>query len=149
MTTEGEGADYLDDAIRRGVAPPNITVLPYQPFDRLPEVLASADVLVVILEPEASQFSVPSKTLSYLCANRAILASIPASNPAARLLSSRSHAGVVAEPSDRSRFISLALQLASDAALRTQLGDAGREFAESNFVEAAVVDRFLNQIAHD
>ena len=73
-------------------------MLPYQPFDRLPEVLASADVLVVILEPEAGRFSVPSKTLSYLCAGRAVLGSMPATNPAARLLTERASPGSSPSP---------------------------------------------------
>ena len=146
VVSEGEGADYVKDAIHRGIAPPNISVFPYQPFDRLAEVLASADVLVVILEPEAGRFSVPSKTLSYLCASRAILASMPATNSAALLLTSRSHAGVVAEPDDRNGFISLAVHLASDGALRNRLGGAGRAYAERHFTESAVVGNFLDQI---
>lgn len=149
VVTEGEGADYISGAIDRGTAPRNITVLPYQPFDRLPEVLASADVLVVILEPEAGRFSVPSKTLSYLCAGRPILASLPAKNSAAQLLTARAHAGVVAEPSDRAGFISFAIRLASDEALRDQLGAAGRTFAETHFAEATVAKNFLDQLSED
>ena len=37
----------------------------FQPFEALPDVLGSADVLVAILEADAGVFSVPSKVLSY------------------------------------------------------------------------------------
>jgi colanic acid biosynthesis glycosyl transferase WcaI len=114
VVTEGEGAEYISSTMLRTDAPHNITVLPYQPFDRLPEMLAAADVLVVILEPEAGPFSVPSKTLSYLCAGRAVLGSMPATNPATRSLTERALAGLVAEPHDREAFCALAARLASD-----------------------------------
>lgn len=149
VVTEGEGAEFLGDALRGTTAPANLTLLPYQPFDRLPEVLASADVLVVLLEPAAGQFSVPSKTLSYLCAGRPVLASIPLNNAAAQLLTTRAMAGLVAEPADREGFCDLALQLASDSELREELGRNGREFAEEHFTENVVVDRFLQQIRSD
>ncbi|MCE0445535.1 hypothetical protein LT493_12320 [Streptomyces tricolor] len=49
-------------------------------------MLGTGDVLVVLLGPDAGQFSVPSKTLSYLCAGRPVLGLMPADNLAARLL---------------------------------------------------------------
>ena len=147
VVTEGEGADYIRAVLQRSGSPQNITVLPYQPFERLPEVLASADVLVVILEPEAGRFSVPSKTLSYLCAGRAILGSMPATNPSTQLLTERAGAGLVAEPADRQAFCALATRLASDDDERRRLGESGRRFAETHFTQDAVVSRFLEQIA--
>ncbi len=75
VVSEGPGADWLaehaapDDALR---------LLPYQPYDRLPEVLASADVLIAVLEPDAGVFSVPSKVLTYHCAARPLLVSVAA-----------------------------------------------------------------------
>ena len=41
-------------------------------------MLASADVLVALLETDAGAFSVPSKVLTSLSAGRPILAAIPA-----------------------------------------------------------------------
>ena len=50
-------------------------------------MMASADVLVAILEPDASRFSVPSKVLTYLCASRAIVGVLPPDNSVAEILS--------------------------------------------------------------
>ena len=61
-----------------------LTLLPFQPYERLPEVLGSGDVLVVLLEQDAGAFSVPSKTLSYLCAGRPVVGLMPSENLAAR-----------------------------------------------------------------
>ncbi|MGW0584766.1 glycosyltransferase family 4 protein, partial [Streptomyces sp. NPDC002920] len=64
----------------------DLTLLPFQPYGRLPEVLGSGDLLVVLLGADAGEFSVPSKTLSYLCAGRPVLGLMPADNLAAHLL---------------------------------------------------------------
>lgn len=147
VVSEGEGADLIAGQLQRGAAPNNISVLPYQPFDRLPEVLATADVLVVVLETDAGRYSVPSKTLSYLCARRPILASMPLDNDAAHLLTERAGAGLVAAPDNREQFLAHARQLARDRALREQLGDGGRRYAEAHFDEHAVAERFLALLA--
>ena len=45
-----------------------LELLDYQPYEQLPNMLATADVLVVVLESDASRYSVPSKALNYfLC----------------------------------------------------------------------------------
>jgi glycosyltransferase involved in cell wall biosynthesis len=145
VVSEGPGADWLD-VVRTQEDVENISVLPYQPFDRLPEVLASADVLVVLLDPSAGRYSVPSKTLSYLCAGRAILASVPADNSIARLVRDESGAGVVVRPDERDAFLREAVALATDPGLRATLGEAGRQYASSNFAEDVVITAFEQQL---
>ena len=83
VVSEGPGADWL---ATHGADEPGLRLLPYQPYERLPEVLASADVLVALLEPDAGSFSVPSKVLTYLCAGRPLLVSVSRDNLAARVV---------------------------------------------------------------
>jgi hypothetical protein len=71
-----------------------LTLLPFQPFECLPDFLASTDVLLVLLEADAGRFSVPSKILSYLCETRPVLGAVPSGNAATRTLTQRT-AGVV------------------------------------------------------
>jgi len=140
VVSEGLGATFLRDAARReGVA--NLRVLPFQPYERLPEVLASADVLVAILEPDAGVFSVPSKILSYMCAGRAILAALPSSNLAARVLEQAACA-VVVEPHDVDGFVGGATRLLADRSVRDVFGRAARHAAERAFDIAAITDKF-------
>ena len=84
VVSEGPAVDVLRDEAERLDVP--ITLLPFQPYERLPEVLGSGDVLVVLLDASAGAFSVPSKTLSYLCAGRPVLGLMPAENLAATLV---------------------------------------------------------------
>jgi glycosyltransferase involved in cell wall biosynthesis len=98
-------------------------------------------VLVVILEPDAGVFSVPSKVLSYHCAGRPMLASIPADNLAARIVRDRT-SGLVVRPNDRVAWIASADALVDDRELRDRLAANARRYAEATFDIDAIADRF-------
>ena len=141
VASEGLGADWLAERPRE-----NVLLLGFQPYEELPDALAAGDVLVVILERDAGTFAVPSKVLSYLCAERPLLAALPASNLAATVVES-SRAGIVVEPDDADRLVEAARTLLSDAELRSRLGRAGREYAERTFDIRRIADRFEEVIA--
>jgi len=63
VLSQGAGADWLRAQVKRHQLH-NLLLLPYEPFERMPDVMAAADVLVAILEPDAGVFSVPSKVLA-------------------------------------------------------------------------------------
>jgi colanic acid biosynthesis glycosyl transferase WcaI len=138
VVSEGPGADWLAERERDA---PALRLLPYQQYDRLPEALASADVLVALLEPEAGAFSVPSKILTYLCARRPLLASVPADNLAARVVE-RSGGGVVVRPGDTPAFLSAAETLLEDPSRRAELGGRARAYAEAAFDVGEISRRF-------
>lgn len=140
VVSQGDAVAWLaDQAKAEGLE--NLKVLGFQPFEDMPDVLGSADVLVAILEPDAGVFAVPSKVLTYMCSSRPILAAIPGQNLAARLIS-ESGAGVVVEPSDTDGFVQGAERLMSSESLREECGRAGRLFAEENFDIEAIRRRF-------
>lgn len=138
--SEGKIADDLAERGRReGLA--NFRVRPWVAFEALPAVLASADVLVALIEPDAGIFSVPSKVLTYLCTKRPVLASIPTDNLAARILL-REQAGLVAAPGNPDAFIEQAKRMLADLELRERMGANGRAYAEREFNIKALGDRF-------
>jgi glycosyltransferase involved in cell wall biosynthesis len=128
VVTEGIGRTYLENQPRRN----NLLLLDFQPFEKLPEVLASADILVATIEAEAAEFAVPSKILNYMCAGRPILLSAPDNNLAAKIVR-RSGAGFVADPDSLNAWTDAARLLAADAALRASLGKKSRAYAETSF----------------
>jgi colanic acid biosynthesis glycosyl transferase WcaI len=141
VATQGLGAEFLArEAKQRSIR--NLKVLPWQPYDRLPEVLASADILTAIIEPDAGSFSVPSKILSCLCAGRPLVASIPANNLAAKTIK-KAKSGFVVEPGDERGFISRIDQLLASPALANEMGRNGRTYAEKTFNIAHIAGRFL------
>jgi colanic acid biosynthesis glycosyl transferase WcaI len=138
--SEGAVAEKLAaDAAAAGVT--NLTLHPWVPFEDLPKMLSGADMFVVVIEPEAGIYSVPSKVLSYLTIGRPILASMPLSNAAARLIDDN-RAGFVRPPGREDELVREANALASDLARRIELGDNGRRFAKMNFDIEAIGDRF-------
>ena len=140
VVSEGKGREWLEDVEARAGAE-NLLLLDYQRYEDLPMVMASADVLVAILEPDASKYSVPSKVLTYLCSGRAILGVIPPDNSVAEILSGNG-AGVVVDPAERERVGKVAAELLDDDAVRRQLGKAGRAYAEREFSPDRVAEQF-------
>jgi colanic acid biosynthesis glycosyl transferase WcaI len=142
VISEGIGRDYLQSK----PALETLQLLDFQPYDRLSLALASADVLVTTLESDAAQFAVPSKVLSYLCAGRPLLLAAPRVNLAASVVE-RSASGIVVDPDCVAECVSGAHRLATDARLRTSLGENARRYAEREFDISAIAARFEDILA--
>lgn len=140
VVSEGPGADWLSRAKLEHQLP-NLRLLPFRPFEEFPQVLASADVLLAVLETNAGTFSVPSKVLSYLCAGRPLLTAMPATNLAARLVTSIP-AGIAVSPDEPARFVSYAQQLRSNSESREAFANAARQYAETHFRITEVATKF-------
>jgi glycosyltransferase involved in cell wall biosynthesis len=144
VISEGPGADWLlQRKSQHGLE--NLLIFPFQPYERLTEAMGAADVLIALLSLDAGAFSVPSKVLSYLCAQRPVLLAVPQENLAAKIVR-RHHSGLVVPADDLDAFISAAEKLFSDPILREQFGKNGREYAEKNFGITEIGDRFENII---
>jgi glycosyltransferase involved in cell wall biosynthesis len=140
VVSEGAGVEWLaEQAARESLH--SLRCLGFQPFEMLPDVLGSADVLVAILEPDAGVFSVPSKVLSYFCAGRPVLLAVPGENLAAKTVV-ESGAGLVVEPSDLTGFCAAARKLIDSPQLRATYGQAARHYAETYFDIRRIGDRF-------
>lgn len=145
VISEGPGIEWLQDrAIQRGMH--NLVLMPFQPFERMPEVLGAADVLVAILEPDAGVFSVPSKVLTYLCAGKPLLAAMPTKNLAARTIE-RAGAGVVIATHDAPAFVSAGDRLLACAESQPPLGHNARTYAERVFDIEEITNAFEELIA--
>jgi colanic acid biosynthesis glycosyl transferase WcaI len=140
VISEGAGCDWLRD--RKGTNQlDNLVLLPYQPYSRLSEVLASGDVLLAILEEDAGVYSVPSKILSYLCAGRPMLLSVPPHNLAAETVM-RAGAGHVVRPGDYDALTASADTMLANAELRETYAGNARRYAVAAFDIEAIYQRF-------
>jgi len=140
VVSQGQGRGLLEQE-RSRLQLDNLVLLDYQPYESLPDVLASADVLVTVLEPDAGRFSVPSKVLNYLCAGRPVLGVMPVQNEAAMTLLT-SGAGVVVDPGDYRDAVAQLSELLAAPKRRTVMGAAGRRYAERTFDIAAIAAQF-------
>ena len=110
--------------------------------ERLGEVLGSGDILVVLLEQDAGAFSVPSKTLSYLCAGRPILGLMPEENLAAQLIERAGGCVLPPQDSTLSGAADWVVDLLGDGKRRAELGRASRSLAQREFALAGCASRF-------
>ena len=138
VASEGLGASWLAEHIQGD----EMELIPFQPYADLPDMLGSGDVLLVLLEPDAGVFSVPSKVLTYHCAGRAILGAIPRENLSARTIDSNG-AGIVVDPGDTEAFIAGARRLIDDPSTRNRMGEAARAAAETTFDIRMITDQFV------
>ena len=140
VVSEGIGAEWL--ARRKAEHRlPNLVLLPFQPWTDVPDMMASADVLVALLEPQDRPWCVPSKVLSYCCAGRAIVLSADAGNLASRTVE-RARCGRVVGAGDAPAFTRAVLELLADEDRRGTLGENARRHAEAAFDAAAIAARF-------
>lgn len=137
----GAGADWLRENAQ-AMGKDVLTLLPFQPYERLSEVLGASDVLIALLDSDAGSFSVPSKILSYLCAGRALLLAAPRENHAAEVVE-RADAGVVISPDCEGDIVNAARSLMENAELRAQYAANGRAYAERSFDIGRIADMFL------
>ncbi len=140
VISQGKGADWLTkQKAERKLE--NLLILGFQPFEVMPDVLAAADVLLAVLEPDAGIFSVPSKVLTYLCAARPVLLAVPPENLAARIVA-RHEAGRVVSPRDADGFVQAAGDLLADEERWRQMGRNARRYAEQTFDIEKITDAF-------
>jgi glycosyltransferase involved in cell wall biosynthesis len=140
VCSQGVGADWLGERLAAEPETP-LRLLPFQPYERLSEVLGSASLVTALLEPDAGIFSVPSKVLSYMSAGRPVLLAAPTVNLAARMVRHQ-NAGVVVDPSDIDGFVAAALDLLAAPARLEAMGNHGRAYAERTFDISTIADRF-------
>jgi len=104
----------------------NCVVAPYQPLDRLHELLAAADVHLVSMEPEMSGLVVPSKFFGIAGAGRPAVFIGPASSEVARCVDEWD-CGRVVEPGDVDGLIAVLTGLAERPEALDRMGWRARE----------------------
>ena len=124
---------------------PNLTVVGYQPAERVPEVLATADVHVVPLRAGLGASSVPSKTYAALAAGRPVVASVDEGTEVARVVS-EAGAGLAVPPDDLDALVAAVEHLADDPDLRATMGAAGRRWAERWRSPASVAEAYAELV---
>jgi colanic acid biosynthesis glycosyl transferase WcaI len=119
----------------------NVTFVDFQPKERLPEVLAAADIHVVPLRRGLARSSVPSKTYSILAAGRPVVASVDEGTEVARVVE-RAGAGLAVPPDDPDAFTNAVTKLLDAPAQAQEMGRAARAFVERWASPAAVAERY-------
>jgi putative colanic acid biosynthesis glycosyltransferase WcaI len=135
------GGSARSELERQAAGLSNVRFVDHQPKDRLPEVLAAADVHVVPLRKGLARASVPSKMYSILAAGRPIVASVDPGTEVATVVE-RAGAGLTVPPDDPEAFTKAVARLVSDPGEAARMGSAGRVFVETWASPAAVAAKY-------
>lgn len=119
-------ASLAAEVQRRGLS--NVRLLPFQPRVRLPEVLSSADISLVVLKKGIGIQSLPSKIFSILASGKPLLASIDEHSATARLVQ-KAEAGLCVPPEDPGQLADSILKFRNASEWRERMGRNGRRFA--------------------
>ena len=129
----GEGPkkqDYLNLAQALNLT--NIQFLPFQPRERFPELLASADATLVTLNEQSATTSLPGKTFNYLACARPIIAVAPAECELSSLIVD-GRCGEVVPPGNPAQLANVIARMGMDEARMVAMGHNGRELLEAQF----------------
>jgi colanic acid biosynthesis glycosyl transferase WcaI len=145
VIAQGAGADWLRETAGK-LSLKSLRILPFQPYERHAEILASSDVLVTLLDSECGSFAVPSKLLAYMCAARPLLVAAPPGNLASRIV--RCADAGLAAPATTVGFLEAADKLLSDPGRLPEYSANARAYAEKTFYIDHICEEFLDVIAY-
>lgn len=136
----GQGAKR-EELEARAAGLDNVVFVDMQPVERLPEVLAAADLHLVPLRSGLASSSFPSKIYSILAAGRPLIASVDHGTEIAQVVE-RSGAGITTPPDD-AEALTKAIRRVLDAPGDTEeMGRRGRAFVERYISPAAIAESY-------
>lgn len=119
----------------------NVLLLPFQPRHELPEMLAAADVGLIVQKRNVVSFNMPSKTQVLLASGRPIIASVPPQGTAAHAIA-RSRAGLVVKPQSPYHLAEAIKMLYRNPEEAKALGERGRRHAIDCYSFERALDRY-------
>ena len=127
----------------------NVTLLPLQPAERLPELLNTADIHLLPQRAGAADLVMPSKLTGMLSSGRPVLATADPGTMLAHVIEgglSADRLGRVVPTTEPAALLEAAQDLARDPALRTSLGHSARRYAVEHLSREQVLTHFEQEI---
>jgi len=119
----------------------NVRLMELQPRDRLPTMLAAADVGMIVQKRNVVAFNMPSKTQVLMASGRPIIASVPNDGPAADALRD-SGAGLVTAPESPEELAAAITQLYESPEMAQAMGEKGRQYALDKYSFEQALNRY-------
>lgn len=140
VACQGRGRAVLEaEKARLGLS--RLHLLDFVPAAEFATLLAAAEFGLVMLTESAGAYSVPSKILSYAAAGRAIMAELPRSNLAARLIEAQAM-GEVIQPNGGDELARRVFDWLDQPRLVADYGRNARAYADQAFDLKRIAERF-------
>lgn len=116
----------------------NILFTGFLPHEDIPFLFASADLLLVPVDVNKSELSLPSKLYNCMASGRPILSLAP-NNSEIDSFVKDSGCGVSVAPGDINKIKDVILELKADPGYRSKMGERGRDYVLNNFSKDKVL----------
>ncbi|MGZ3586608.1 MAG: WcaI family glycosyltransferase [Candidatus Limnocylindrales bacterium] len=127
------------EALAAGLS--SVTFLPFQPEERLGDVLGAADVLLLSERSSVHDMSLPSKLTAYLASGRPIVAAVAPGGATEREMR-RTGASLLVEAGDAAALVEAIVALRMDPTRAAELARNGRRYAETELSQDAALLRY-------
>ena len=132
---------FIQDVKRLGLK--NFLFLPYQEKSVLPYSLTACDLSLVSVELGLESLVAPSKLYPALAAGRPIAAICPKDSYLRQLITDGQF-GISIDNGDSDSLSKFILNLKSDRQLAEKMGNASREYLQSNFTPEIIAKQYIN-----
>lgn len=137
---DGAGRPKLEQVIKESGLE-NIRVLPFQPYDRVPEIYGMADICLSPMCVGFSYDTVPSKIYTAMAAGRPVVAACESDTESAQLLR-ESNGGLVVTPQSVSEMAAAIRTLHDSPQLKDKMGQNARRWIVDHYGKDAVIDTY-------
>ncbi|MGE3540330.1 MAG: glycosyltransferase family 4 protein [Candidatus Tectimicrobiota bacterium] len=137
---DGAGRSLFEQAVA-GAGLQNILCLPFQPYKRIAETYATADVCLSPMRAGFSYDTVPSKIYTAMAAGRPVIAAAEQDTETARLLQ-ESQAGVVVTPESAVEMAAAIRQLHDAPARAHTMGQKARNWIVEHYSKDVVLTTY-------
>ncbi|NER81660.1 MAG: glycosyltransferase family 4 protein [Leptolyngbya sp. SIO1D8] len=142
FTIVGEESQLAElDELRQELGVDNVLLKPFAPRAELPEMLAAADVGLIMQKLNVVGFNMPSKTQVLLASGRPIIAAVPANGTAAQAIRA-SGGGIVVKPENPKALAKAILHLYENSEEAASLGEQGRQHALQEYSFEQALNRY-------
>ncbi|MBN1316614.1 MAG: glycosyltransferase family 4 protein [Anaerolineales bacterium] len=122
----------------------NLTMIPHQPNDRIPDFLSAGDSALIPLRKIPLFKGVhPSKMFDAWACNRPILLSIDGE---ARQIMEEANAGLFIPPEDPDEMANAILSMQAEPINRDQMGNRGRTLTENHFSRQVLAEQLIEKL---
>lgn len=123
----------------------NVIFIPFLPYEDMPFLLASGDLLVVPLDVNKTELSLPSKLYSYMASGRPILC-LAKSGSEIDTFIKQVRCGISLDPYDAVKIKQAILELKKSPDYRRILADNGRNYVLENFSKEKILKVYEEEI---
>ena len=125
----------------------NVTFLPLQPYERVPELYSAGDVCLIPLKRGLTEDSVPSKLWTIMGVARPVVATVDSASDTYKVIQ-EAGCGLCAEAEDADGMAKAITRLYQDCELGESMGKRGRTYVEQFYTRQRVTEQYEHLFAH-